>query len=190
MIPGRLRGPQLRGRPARRPGQKKTRSHLAPDRPGVVLSWCATKKGEHVGSRQDCTWILDLPGFRVVRLERDDDTADGSTPAAPGTAWDTTIRVWRLRATDQPGARRVRPHLGRPAVGGAPGDAGLSATARGRSPLWGMDGADRVCRPEGAGHAPRAPADRVGLPVDADQPRRRAAPCQLGQKRGALKRPS
>ena len=29
-----------------------------------------------MGSRRECTWILGLPGFRVVRLEREDDTAD------------------------------------------------------------------------------------------------------------------
>src|SRR2546423_1839045 len=37
------------------------------------IAWCcllsANSKGGRVGSRRDCTWILGLSGFRVVRMD-------------------------------------------------------------------------------------------------------------------------
>jgi hypothetical protein len=40
-----------------------------------------------VGSLRDCTWILGLPEYRVIKLERDDDAQAVSAmrKAAPGT---------------------------------------------------------------------------------------------------------
>ena len=180
MRPDRLRGPQLGGRPARRPGQKKrdpTWHRTARCRSLLMCNQEGRTRGIATGVYLD----LGFAGLSGRAARAGGRHRGQSTPAAPGTAGDTALRVRRLRATDQPGPRRARPHLGRPAVGGARGDAGLSATARGLSPLWGADGADRVCRSQSAGHAPLAPADRAGLPVDADQPRGRAAPRQLGQ---------
>lgn len=52
-------------------------------------------------------------------------------------------------------------------MGGACGDAGVSAATRGLSAVWDSDRAGGVRGPEGAAHAPVAPADRRRLPIDA-----------------------
>ena len=57
-------------------------------------------------------------------------------------------------------------YLGRPALGVAPGDAGVSSAARPMPAVWDSDRAPRVRGPEGAGDASLPPADRRGLSID------------------------
>src|SRR5206468_10948743 len=74
------------------------------------------------------------------------------------------------------------PDLAGPALGGAFGDDRVRATAPALSPLRHPDGAPRVCRPEGAGHAPAAAVDWPRLSVDAHESCRGAPRGELGRR--------
>ena len=116
---------------------------------------------------------------------------DGGASTAPRRTSRLMIRIERrgLRRYPCSGCgRRVsrvrsvaRSDVGRSAVGGASGDAGLSAAAAAVSALRDSDRADRVRRPEGAGDAPLAATDWARLSVDADQSCGRAPSGELGQ---------
>ena len=47
----------------------EVRPHMAPEHPVSFSLVVLHNKGGPVGSRRDCTWILGLPGFRVVTIE-------------------------------------------------------------------------------------------------------------------------
>ena len=98
----------------------------------------------------------------------------GELPAgAVGAARDTALCVqWWIKNPKNPktvptlrhASRLLHFHVtvnnvGRSALGAASSHVGLSATTRDLLPLLGARGADRVCQPEAADHAPAAPAD-------------------------------
>ena len=134
-----------------------------------------------MGSRRDCTWILGLPGFRVVttnseggrrRQPVDDPDRAPRCPALP-MQW-----LWSPHESCAIGAR---PDVGRCPVGVASRHAGVWAATRPVPPLRHSHRRDRVRRSEGAGHAAFAATDRRGLSVDADLACGRPPRRQLGE---------
>ena len=57
-----------------------------------------------VGSRRDCTWILGLPGFRVVTIESERRGVESRLHDPDRAARRATLRVQWLWSTDGPGA--------------------------------------------------------------------------------------
>ena len=116
-----------------------------------------------MGSQRDCTWILGLPGFRVVRVEREDDGVEsrlrlqlerrgirryvcngcgrrtGRVRAARERTWDDL--PWALQATPRESEQQGRSGLTRYLLDNPCPVSWemVNATPRGataRSPLW------------------------------------------------------
>ncbi len=100
----------------------------------------------------------------------------------PGTARGAALPVQWLWAPDGARARRDGAHLARPAVGAAPGHAGLWSAPGPVPRLRDPHGARGVRGPEGAPDASSAAPGGARLSVDADEPRGAAACRELGRR--------